>query len=174
MITRRALLAGGGAAGVVLGAADTALAAPRPTDQILREAVQLEQHAVVVYDTAADAFSGQLAATARQFAGHDREHARGLARVLRHVRGELPAEPQGPRSVRGLEAAIEDGPDAFTRFALRLEEAAVAFYYEAQASLSDPALLSATTSIMANQAQHLVVLREMLGREPLPTAFETG
>jgi len=171
-LSRRAVL-GGAAAGALIGP-KAALAAPRGTGDLVREAVDLEQHAVVVYGAGAEGLSGDLAETCRVFGDQDREHAEGLSRVLRHFRGEPPLEPEGPHAVRGLESAVEGGPETFARFALRLEEAAVAFYYEAQAELRDKALLSATVSIMANQSQHLVVLRRALGREPLPSAFETG
>ena len=37
-----------------------------------------------------------------------------------------------------------------------------------------PGLRQPLASIMACDAQHLVVLRQALGRDPLPQAFETG
>ena len=146
----------------------------KTTRDILREAVELEQYAVVAYDAAATKLDGELARTSRLFREQEREHARGLRGVLRHIDGDLPLQPEGPHEIEGLESALDAGPEAFARFAIRLEEAAVALYYEAQAVLRDRSLLTAVTGIMANEGQHLVVLRESLGREPLPGAFETG
>jgi hypothetical protein len=37
-----------------------------------------------------------------------------------------------------------------------------------------PGLRQPLASIMACEGQHLVVLRQALGRDPLPRAFETG
>jgi hypothetical protein len=51
---------------------------------------------------------------------------------------------------------------------------ALAAYYEAHAKLKDPGLLSAAASIMANEAQHLVVLRQALKKNPSPSALVTG
>jgi len=35
-------------------------------------------------------------------------------------------------------------------------------------------LLQTGASIMANEGQHLVVLRRIAGKDPIPNAFETG
>ncbi len=59
-------------------------------------------------------------------------------------------------------------------FAVELETAAVGAYYDAHQRLEDAKLLQAGASIMANEGQHLVVLRQLLGRSPVPNAFETG
>ncbi len=60
------------------------------------------------------------------------------------------------------------------RFAIELETAAVAAYYDAHATLIDAQLLQTAASIMANEAQHLVVLRQAIDEPPVPYAFETG
>jgi rubrerythrin len=59
-------------------------------------------------------------------------------------------------------------------FAIALEESAVAAYYDAHQKLKDPKLLQAGASIMANEGQHLVVLRSVAKKNPVPNAFETG
>ena len=59
-------------------------------------------------------------------------------------------------------------------FAIELELAAVAAYYDAHAKLVDAKLLQTGAAIMANEAQHLVVLRQAAKQDPVPHAFETG
>jgi ferritin-like protein len=55
---------------------------------------------------------------------------------------------------------------------LELETRTIAAYQDAARSLEDGELLKTLAAIMANHGQHLVVLREALGRDPVPGAFE--
>ena len=73
-----------------------------------------------------------------------------------------------------LNRALARGGAAFLRYALALEEEAVAAYADALASLRDPDLLQPLGSIMGSEGQHLVVLRRELDVEPLTRAFETA
>ena len=51
---------------------------------------------------------------------------------------------------------------------------AVAAYYDAHGKLKDPKLLATGAQIMANEGQHLAVLRPLVNQPPVPDAFETG
>jgi hypothetical protein len=157
VVTRRALLAGGAAAVPLIGPAAEALAAAR----------DLEQHAAAAYDTAAG--DAKVPAALRRLARHlrdqEREHADGLARALRGLGGRRPAPPADS-------APPPSGPD-FGPFALELENRLLAAYYDAMPRLR-PGLRQPLGSIMACEGQHLVVLRQALGRNPLPKAFENG
>ncbi len=51
---------------------------------------------------------------------------------------------------------------------------AVAAYYEAHQKLQDAKLRQTGSSIMYNEGQHLVILRQALNQNPVPNAFETG
>ena len=62
-----------------------------------------------------------------------------------------------------LNRALASGGRAFLRYALALEEEAVAAYADALTSLRDPDLLQPLGSIMGSEGQHLVVLRAELG-----------
>ncbi len=59
-------------------------------------------------------------------------------------------------------------------FAIELENMAIAAYADAVMNLTDPALMTPVTQIMANEGQHLVVLRQALGTGPVPSATPTG
>jgi hypothetical protein len=59
-------------------------------------------------------------------------------------------------------------------FAIQLELMAVAAYYDASRMLRQARLLQTSVQIMANEGQHLVVLRQALGKEAVRNAFENG
>ena len=95
----------------------------------------------------------RLEEVARRFRDQEQEHADALIAALRQLGGRPPPPPR-PSQVAGLESLRTR--EQVLSFAVGLELKAVAAYYEAQ------------------QGQHLVVLRQALGRDPLPSAFVTG
>lgn len=99
------------------------------------------------------------------------EHAKALSRALEERGGAVP-EPPAPGAVPGL-LALRDRTGSL-RFALALETTAVNAYYLAIQRADDPKLLATFAGVMANEGQHLVVIRELAGRNPLPHSFETG
>jgi hypothetical protein len=163
VITRRALLMGV----PLLGVSADALARARDDRSIVTAAIDLEQHAAASYDAAATGgkLPPQLERLARHLRDQEREHADGLARALRGLGGRRPAPPERP-------AAPPSG-SAFGTFALALENKLIRAYYDAMPRLR-PGLRQPLGSIMASEAQHLVALREALGRDPLQGPFETG
>jgi hypothetical protein len=160
-------LAGGAAAVPLLAPAAEALAAARGDRQIVTAAVDLEQRAAAVYDAAAgdSGVPAELRRLARHLRDQEREHADGLARALRGLGGRRPPPPSAPRS--------PPSGRAFGPFAIELENRLLAAYYDAMPGLRG-GLRQPLGSIMACEGQHLVVLRQALGREPLPKAFEKG
>ncbi|MGI8593824.1 MAG: ferritin-like domain-containing protein [Solirubrobacteraceae bacterium] len=178
---REALRAGLGAGAGVLAAATipallgvrTAFAQAKDDPEVLLAAIRLEQTAVVTYGTAAS--SGLLdrpfLATTRLVGRQEREHADALIAALRQLGGTAPPAPRA-RDVPGL-GSLRDQREVAS-FALELETMAVAAYYEAHQKLRAAALLRTTAQIMANEGQHLVLVRQALNRPPVPNAFETG
>lgn len=176
---REALGRGAVLGGAALGAAAMpSLLAPRASSatarddaRILAAAIGLEQTAVVTYATAVSSglLGPRLEEVARRFRDQEQEHADALIAALRQLGGRPPPPPS---QVAGLESLRTR--EQVLSFAVGLELKAVAAYYEAQQALSDPGLLRTGAQIMANEGQHLVVLRQALGRQPLPGAFETG
>jgi rubrerythrin len=150
-----------------------AFAAAADDAAVLRAAVTLENTAVAAY--AAAIRSGRLApdvlAAAKLFKRQEQEHAAALSAALRKL-GQTPptgtdAKVLAPLAKAGDQAAI-------VRFAIELETMAVAAYYDAAKKLRDAALLTTGVQIMADEGQHLAVLRAALGRNPAPNSFETG
>jgi rubrerythrin len=172
--TRRELVRRGFAAGALplLLAVDTAFAGVVGDRQFLRAAIRLEQMAVRAYDLAAMSrkLEGKARAAAEVFGAQEAEHLRALTSALE----DLGARPPAPRGVPGLREALSGEGGAITAFLIELEERTIAAYYRAHATIRSAKLLATVTSVMANEAQHLVVLRQALGKEPSPRAFVTG
>jgi rubrerythrin len=181
-LLRRGLAIGGGVVAassipLLLGVRN-AFAQSDNDSQILASAIGLEQVAVFVYDTVLrrGVLDGPTQRLARLLRAQEREHADALIRALKDAGG---APPPAPTSVADVDEVLKGLGDVRTRtdvleFAIELETAAVAAYYDAHQKLRDAALLQTGASIMANEGQHLVLLRKAAGRPAVPNAFETG
>jgi hypothetical protein len=167
-LVRGAVAAGAASAIPFLAGVRTAFAQADSERAVLEAAIGLEQRAVLASEA-----SGR-AGVADVIAEQDREHVAGLSAALRDLGGKPPPGPERPDDVPGLVAALRGGPDDYAAFAIELKTTAVAAYYDAHAKLETPDLLGTVASIMANEAQHLVVLRQELGRNPSPEAFVRG
>jgi hypothetical protein len=178
--TRRQALGAG--AGLALAAAAGPLAAAAaPTDDekraradaALTAALRVEQTCVVAYEAIANSgrLSARTTALFRSLLDDDREHADQLVTEL-EAQGVKPPIPPRRATIRGLGAVHDDHGAAL--FAIVLEERAVGAYHEAVRNLADPNVLRTVAGAMGTDGQHLVVLRELAGREAVPSAFERG
>jgi hypothetical protein len=86
--------------------------------------------------------------------------------------GVKPPIPPRRANIPGLAAAHGDAPAA--RFGIALEARAVGAYSEAVRDLADANVLRTVAGAMGTDGQHLVVLRQLAGRPPVPGAFERG
>ena len=136
-------------------------------------ALKVEQMAVVAYEAIAN--SGKLSvrgtALMRSLLDHDRQHAEQLVAAL-DSEGVTPPIPPRRATIAGLAGVRDDRRAA--GFAIVLEERAVGAYVEAVRNLADPNLLRTIAGAMGTDGQHLVVLRELARRPPVPAAFERG
>jgi len=146
--------------------------------KILQSAITLELVAVIAYGAAIDSglLSAPIERVARLFRDQEQEHADALTTALTDLGGTPPTAPTGVTDVDKIVKGVRDVKSQadIANFAIELETAAVAAYYDAHARLLDAKLLQAGASIMANEGQHLVVLRQAVGKDPVPSAFETG
>ena len=139
---------------------------------ILEGAVGLEQTLVVMYRFAgARKLLGPVTAAAAQFGRQEQAHADTFAKALVASGGKVPAPPLAA-DIAGF-TQIQD-QQQMLQFALNLENQAVAAYLDAAKTLQDTALLHPIAEIMANEGQHLVVIRQALGTEPVPSALPSG
>jgi rubrerythrin len=181
-LIRRGLGLGGavvaGSAIPLLLAVRNAFAASDTDGTILEKAITLERVAVLAYDTIvgrallADRLDRQM----RLLRGHEQQHADVLTKALTDLGGTPPPAPAGVQDVDQVVKGLDDVRTQadVLNFAIELETAAVAAYYDAQAKLVEAKLLQTGASIMANEGQHLVVLRQAARRPPVPNALETG
>jgi Ferritin-like domain len=138
---------------------------------ILKDAIALELAAVEAYQSA----TGQLGGIARLFRNHERAHAEALTLALRRVGGGAPPSAGAGAAARHI-AAVRRArtKKAAAEALIGLEDTAVKTYLDAHRKLVDARLMELVSTIIGNQGQHLVALRDVAGQQKVPTAFETG
>jgi hypothetical protein len=138
---------------------------------VLNEILARQLAAVEAYGEALPALRGAELATAREFRSQEQEHVDATTKTLRGLDGE--ADPPAET----IEADdLKTRRDALT-FLYELESATIDAELNAVGKLTIGWPRPLIASMAANQAQRLVLIRRMLGAEPLetvPEAFETG
>jgi hypothetical protein len=128
-----------------------------------------ELEAVASYQLGGD--SGLLdpgsRAVALKFQGHHKEHADVLAGTIRKLGGH-PVEAKS-RYDFPMEK-LKNQTDVL-RFAAQLEKGAVSAYLGAVPIFANRDLSRAAASILGDEAMHWAVLRQVLGEDPVPSAF---
>ncbi|MEA2308770.1 MAG: hypothetical protein QOG86_1043 [Thermoleophilaceae bacterium] len=180
-MTRRRALALAATAGLA-----PALARPRPAVAITldelrrleREAVSasvaVEQTATVALEALANGgvLDDRTTATVRILLDHVKEHADGLAQAFHDALGE--DAPLAPKRTAIPElAAVRSREDAL-RLAEHLLERAIATHLHTVTRTHKGELLKVIAGTVGSDAQGLVLLRQLLGRPPVPLAFERG
>ena len=134
--------------------------APRSDVERLEDLLAREQRLLSAYEAALrrDAIDAALGELLRD---HEREHVRALEQTLAG-RSRNPRAFVAPPE---LNAALESRA-SFGRYAIGLEDEAVAAYTEAAPAIGRPALRQPLGSIMCCGAAHVVALRESLGERP--------
>jgi rubrerythrin len=139
--------------------------------EVLNAALSQELTTVDAYQRALALLRGRSLAVAGQLRGQDQAHVDAITKAIRMVGGEADAEaaefePPGPKSEEeALLLAYEE------------ENASLGEALEAAPDLNTPAPRRLAAALAANHAQHLVVLRQLLGAglaAAVPEAFEAG
>jgi len=169
LVTALALASCGG------GGEDDGAAAPaidKSADaEILNSVLARELAAVRAYERTLPLLRGPALAAGRQFRAQEQEHTNAVVKALRGL-GEK-AEPE-QEEIESEELQSEAEALAFL---YDVESVSVARDLRAISHLTDSWPRALLGSIAANQAQHLVVLRRLLGAgvaESIPEAFEDG
>jgi hypothetical protein len=173
MESRRAFLRMAGVSVLVVGCGagderDPPAPATTTDADVLNAALDLEHAAVAAYGAAVPVLYGELGDTGRRFLEQEREHARALAHAIRRL-GVTPNRPRASYDFLPLADAT-----AALRLAHDLEGTTVAAYLDALRKLRDPRLRHTAGTIVAAEAEQLAVLRQALGHEAVPHAFERG
>lgn len=153
------------------GSTTTAVPDKEGDAEILNDVLARELAAVAAYDRMLPLLRGPAQRSAREFRAHEQEHSNAIVKALRGL-GE-PAEPEREE----IESdGLKTQRDAL-EFLYEVESVSVAYDLRSISHLTSPWPRSLLGSIAANQAQHLVVLRRLLGAdaaESIPEAFEDG
>jgi rubrerythrin len=173
-LVRRGVTAGAGVAiaSALSPVAARAVLAGADTDLELVEAViGLEQRAAVAYATIANGglLDEEVRRAADAFAEQERDHVEALTAAVEDLGGRAPDDPV---EVEGL-GALASQREAL-ELAIDLEDQLIRAYVDAAGRLASTALRRTAVQILGNEAQHLAVLRQQLGQDPVPDAFEDG
>jgi len=139
---------------------------------VLNATLELEHTAIAAYEVGLKLLKGKAREQAAQFLDHERQHAAALT----HAVAQLGTAPVKPRKLADYVAGfppLKTGGD-FLRFALDVENTAVAAYLDSMAALNTDPLRSEVASIMTNEAEHMAVVNGLLGRPQVPNAFVDG
>jgi hypothetical protein len=126
--------------------------------------------AVRAYERTLPLLRGAALASAREFRAQEQEHVDATLKALRGL-----GEAADPEEEEIESEGLKTQADALT-FLYELESVSIAYYLSAVSRLTHSAPRALLASV-ANQAQHLVVLRRALGAdlaESIPAAFEDG
>ena len=181
MLSRRRALAGSGlmlsgAAVALLGGRDALAAGAKPSAadieadvRILNTALGAEYEAIAAYQVGAE--SGLLVkdvlGVAVAFQGHHKEHAAAIAATVQKLGGQaVGAKAKYTFPVDKLKTQAD-----VLHFAAGLEKGAISAYLGAVPLFGDRALAQVAASILGDEAMHWAVLRQVLGENPVPSAF---
>jgi rubrerythrin len=136
--------------------------------EILNGALDLELMAVAAYKAGAGQLRGSLLQVGKLFLSQEQEHADGLSAAIKDAGGK-PNRAKSAYDFPELRSQLD-----VLKFAVDLENTAIAAYIDALPKLSKGDLRSTAASIITNEAEHVSVLLDALGRNPAPSAFVTG
>jgi hypothetical protein len=134
----------------------------------LNRLLDLEYFVSAAYTAATPLLRGRQHAAAKIFLGQELAHISSLITLIRRADGQ-PHQPQAsydlghPRGSRELLTLLD-----------RAERVSIAGYLELLPRISIGTARSTLASILANDAQHVSVLRIALGRDPAPAPLLTA
>jgi rubrerythrin len=136
--------------------------------ELLNHLVDLEYLAVAAYTAGLPLLHRRAARAAKQFLAQELGHAQGLSILVREAGGKA----NKPRENYDL-----GNPRSSTdvlRLLHEVETLQIAAYVGAIPRLGPAKVRQLTTQYFANDAQHVSIVRSLLGEAPLPAPFVTG
>ena len=135
---------------------------------LLNRSLGLERRAIAAYEAAIPLLAGRDKLIATAFLKQELLHAGRLIALIDALGGPATNRAQTyplgrPRTPRQLVELLHD-----------VERVQVAAYLEAIPQLSEGHLRADVASILANDAQHVAIIRGALGQVPAPAAFPSG
>lgn len=139
--------------------------------EILNEILARQLGVVAAYPQAMSVLDVRTLALLRKFRAQEGEHADGIVKALRGLNEEAEARPE-PITAGPLRTRTDR-----LEFVYEMESATIDAELSAIARLESASARTLLATTLANQAQHLAILRQLLGVRPVeaaPQAFETG
>jgi hypothetical protein len=135
---------------------------------LLQQALDLEHTAIAAYTAGIPLLPKPARTAAQQFLSQEFSHAAELSLLIRHGGGKpnppLPSydlgRPRGPQDVLGL--------------LHELERQMISRYLHVLPSLGPGPVRATIAAMLANEAQHISILRPALGRPAVPAPFVTS
>ena len=159
---------GGSGANKKLAAEESVTLAIRASDvEILNGALDLEHMAIAAYTAGIPLLTGRARAAAVRFLGQELTHATALSGAIKGSGGK----PNPPRSSYDLGSPRGEAQVLATLDTI--EGTLIDVYLDAIPKLSPGWLRADVASILANEGQHISVLRSARGLAPAPSAFLT-
>ena len=149
----------------------TPAAAPSPDGELLDKVLARQEAAVAAYSEVIPHLSPKLAQMASYFRTQEQEHVDGTLRALRNL--YEPAEP----SAETIDVGDLKSDRERLEFLYERESGTIEKELDAIGRLEASLPRTILASTVANQAQHLTLLRQALGAGPLasaPAPFEDG
>ena len=153
------------------GGTTTAVPEPAADAELLDHVLSRQLGAIEAYAAVMPGLGGRDLALAEKFRAQEQEHVDALVKALRGLGSKPEAEAEGisTEGIRGRAQRLG--------FLYELESATIDSELSAISKLTASWPRALLGSIVANQAQHLALLRRALGAKPLdavPKAFEAG
>ncbi len=139
--------------------------------EIVNAAIGQELTLIEAYRQGLPLLDGEDRAMARHFIAQEQEHINGLTKLLRGLRGDYEAEAEE------LDLSEAKTSRDFLVLAYEMTGAQLVHYIDDAAHLATPAPRALATTLAANEAQHLVLLRQALGLTPVasvPQGYDNG
>jgi hypothetical protein len=140
-------------------------AAARADAVLLGDLLAAERYAIAAYSAGMPLLGRDAARTAKQFLAQELAHGAELEGLIKQT-GTKPAKAPAFYDLGSPRGELD-----VLHLLHRAETAQAAAYAHAIPRLQPPRLRAAAAAIFANDAQHLAVLRSVLGIRPVPGAF---
>jgi hypothetical protein len=135
---------------------------------VLNGVLVLERRAIAAYTAGIPLLEGHDRGAATEFLRQELLHAGRLVVLITAAGGSVPPRPVS------FDLGRPDSPRKVLELLHEVERAQIAGYLDVVQQLSPGDLRAAAGSILADDAQHISVLRESLGMQPVPSAFVNG
>jgi rubrerythrin len=139
---------------------------------LLNRSLKLEHAAVAAYVVGLELVDGSDRRLLLDVLAQERAHVRSLAREISRLGGN-PAAARQPAEYRRGFPTLRSSRDVL-RFAVDLEYRVIRSYVDGVMALGSSELRQLSSAIATNEAEHVSLLLDAAGKDPLPEPFVTG